>query len=613
MKKALFITTAIDYPSSDPHLGHAYEKIVTDVIARWARLRGYEVHFSTGTDEHGLKIQRAAQRMGKAPLEFVNDMSKKFRQMCEKLNISFTDFIRTTEPRHVRVAQTVFQKLREAGDVYKGTYRGPYCVDCESYYTEKDLIDGKCPVHRKATELIEEESYFFRMSKYRQRLIEHIRKHPEFIQPEAKRREILARLRAPLRDLSISRVGVEWGIRVPFDERHTQYVWVDALSNYLTTAGYPSARFRKWWPALHLIGSDIVWHHSVIWGSILLSLGLKLPRILVHGFITVKGQKLSKALGIVIDPLYLTEKYSADALRYFLLRDIAFGQDGDFSEEALQARLNGELVANIGNFIHRTLTFIWNQFDGKVPRAEKWDELDRAFEADIKKVARQVGQELERFRLDVALRRIVEFSTRCNRYFQQRAPWQNPKQAPTCLYLCVNAVRSLAILLEPYVPAAAATLWGLLRLGGSVHTQSWDSASRLVVKAGHQIGRPHVLFKKVKTKPEVGEKMIEFGDFKRVEMKVGTVVTAEKVAGTEKLLKLQVDFGTERRQAVAGIAHTHRPEQLVGRQFVFVTNLKPVRLRGELSECMILAAVKDEEEIVLIGPERRTEAGMPVE
>lgn len=503
MRKPFFISTAIDYPSSYPHIGHAYEKIAADVIARFKRLQGFNVYFSTGTDEHGLKIQRCAEKEGKKPVEFVNEMAQHFKKMCKKLNISYNDFIRTTEERHIKVCQEVFKKLWEKKEIYKGRYKGLYCIECETFYTKRDLVNGKCPVHKKEPEIVDEENYFFKMSKYRDKIIEHIEKNEDFIVPESRRKEILSRLKEPLNDLSVSRTSFKWGITVPINEKHVQYVWLDALLNYITTLGYLNGeKFKKFWPAdIHLIGKDIIWHHVVVWSSILMAIGLKLPKkILVHGFITINGEKISKDLGNVIDPLYLVEKYSLDALRYYLFREIAFGEDGDFSEDKLKARFNNELVANIGNFIHRTLTFIWSKFEGIVPEAEEYEEIDKEFEEKIKTIAYEVEKELENVKLDKALGKIVEFSNFCNQYFQKKEPWKDLKKAKTCLYLSINAVRNLAILLEPFLPYSAEKLWKLLNLETSVHEQNWDSTSKLQIKSDHRINKPEILFRKIEEK-----------------------------------------------------------------------------------------------------------------
>ncbi len=494
--KSFFITTAIDYPSGRPHMGHAYEKICADTIARYKRLHGFDVHFSTGTDEHGMKIQRNAEKAGKTPKQFVDGMVVFFKRLCKELDISYDDFIRTTEPRHVKVAQEIFRRIYDKGEIYKGMYEGLYCVECETYYTMKDLVDGKCPVHGKEPEEVSEESYFFQMGKYQDRLVQHIKKNPDFIRPGSKRREILNRLRDPLKDLCVSRTSFDWGIPVPIDKRHVQYVWMDALINYLSTVGWPAGKSGRFWPAdIHLIGKDIVWHHTVIWGSILMAAGITPPKtVFVHGFVNIKGEKMSKSKGTVVDPLELVSRYGTDPLRYFLISEIPFGEDGDFSIESLVTRNNNELADNLGNLINRVLTFIHNKSGKRVPKPGQHDELDKKLIENMQTYTGSVGKLLDDLKLQDALDQIMLLANFGNEYFQGKEPWKGDFN--NCLYLGANLVRCLAILLEPFIPGSAEKVWGFLKLPGSVHEQEWDSAGELLVKAGHTIGKPAPLFKK---------------------------------------------------------------------------------------------------------------------
>ncbi len=489
--KPFFITTAIDYPSSKPHLGHAYEKICADTIARFQRLIGKDVYFSTGTDEHGLKIQRAAGKAGKTPKEFVDEMVVYFKELCRVLNISYNDFIRTTEKRHIRVAQDIFRLLHKKGLIYKGEYEGLYCVDCESFYLRKDLAEDRCPVHKKPPETIREESYFFRMGKFQKELKNALKKG--LVEPEGKGLEILNRLKEDLKDLSVSRSSIAWGIPVPIDKKHTQYVWLDALLNYISTLGWPSGKFRRYWPAdIHLIGKDIVWHHSVIWGSILMGSGIPLPRkVFVHGFVNLSGQKLSKARGIIVDPIGLCRKYGTDSLRYFLLREIPFGEDGDFSEDALVTRNNDELADTLGNLVHRILSFIYSKNKGTVPKPGKYDKLDKKLKLKIETTMERAGTLLEDLQLHKALEEILGLAKAGNEYFQAKEPWKG--DFDNCLYLGANLVRSLAILLSPYIPESSRKILKSLntKLG------SWESARKLLVKPGHKIRKPEPLFRKL--------------------------------------------------------------------------------------------------------------------
>ncbi|MBN1896707.1 MAG: methionine--tRNA ligase [Candidatus Aenigmarchaeota archaeon] len=493
MKKFL-ITTAIDYPSGKPHMGHAYEKICTDVIARYKRLSGFDVHFSTGTDEHGMKIQRCAEREKKTPKEYVDGMVEYFKALCDALNISQDDFIRTTDDKHRKTAQGIFKGIFDKGEIYKGSYEGLYCVDCETYYTEKDLRDGKCPVHGTAPDNVSEESYFFQMGKYREKLLEHIRKHPDFIQPDSKRNEIVNRLMNPLKDLSVSRTSFSWGVPVPIDENHVQYVWMDALINYLSTVGWPSPKAKEFWPtAVHIIGKDIVWHHTVIWGSILMAAGIPLPKtVYVHGFVNIKGAKMSKSSGTVVDPVGLAEKYGADPLRYFLVSEIPFGDDGDFSVESLVTRNNDELLNNLGNLVNRVLTFIYNKNGGNVTEHKDFDSADKALIKSMESYPKKVAKYIDDFNLQAALDGIMKLSKEGNEYFQQKEPWKNDYS--NCLYIGANLLRSLAIMLSPFIPESAEKIWKYLNLPGSVHKQKWESAAKLDVKGKHKINKPEPLF-----------------------------------------------------------------------------------------------------------------------
>ncbi len=489
--KKFLITTAIDYPSGRPHMGHAYEKICTDVIARYKRLKGFDVHFSTGTDEHGLKIQRCAEKEKRTPKHYVDEMSAHFRELCSALNISYDDFIRTTEERHVRTAQEIFRRIYAKGEIYKGVYEGLYCVDCETYYTRKDLVGDKCPVHGTEPDVVREESYFFQMGKYRERLIDHIRKNPSFIMPESKRNEIMSRLKEPLKDLSVSRASFDWGVKVPIDAKHVQYVWMDALVNYLSTVGWPGGKSKGFWPAaMHVIGKDIVWHHTVIWGSILMAAGVELPKtVYVHGFVNVKGQKMSKSRGTVVDPMKLVDEYSADALRYFLISEIPFGDDGDFSVESLVARNNGELADNLGNLVNRILTFVARK-GGKVPMPIGFDDLDRQVEGRIREHVSNAGSLMDSMNLQGALDEVMKLVKFGNEYFQRKEPWK--KDYENCLYLGTNMLRSIAISVSPFIPESAEKIWKFLGMKG----QDWESAGKLMVKDGHAIGKPEPLFAK---------------------------------------------------------------------------------------------------------------------
>ncbi|MGQ9479507.1 MAG: methionine--tRNA ligase [Thermoproteota archaeon] len=497
--RKFYITTAIDYVNSVPHLGHLYEKVCADILARWNRLMGRDVFFLTGTDENAAKNERAAREAGLDVKEFVDRNARRFQELCEAFNISNDDFIRTTEERHRKVTQMIFQKLFENRDIYKGSYRGYYCYGCEEFKTEKDLVDGKCPEHGREPDIIEEECYYFRLSKYEEPILKLIEEN-RFIVPEKRKQEIVSRIRMEgLKDLAVSRSRVTWGINVPFDPKHRIYVWVDALVNYISALGYPQGeKYKRYWPAdVHLIGKGINWFHSVIWPAILMSCKIPLPKtILVHGYITIGGEKLSKTKGMVIDPFKLLEKYEVDAVRFFLAREIPFFEDGDFTEKALVERVNGELVGNIGNFIYRVVTMIWNMFDGKVPEPEKYledKECLRMVEA-IKSAPDAVRKRLENYEIDRAIKEILDFSTECNRFLQVKEPWRTGDK--DALFICINAIRTLAILLRPYLPGSSEKIWRMLKLEGTPEDYGWETAKELV-KPGHVISKPEIVFKKI--------------------------------------------------------------------------------------------------------------------
>lgn len=486
-----YISTAIDYPSSKPHLGHAYEKICADTIARFQRLLGKDVFFCTGTDEHGLKIQRAASRAGKTPKQFVDEMVVYFRKLCKVLNISYDDFIRTSEKRHIKVAQEIFRQLHKKGLIYKGEYEGLYCVDCESFYLKKDLVEDRCPVHKRPPEVIREESYFFQMGKFQKELEKALKSG--LAEPPGRGKEILNRLKDGLRDLSVSRSSVAWGIPVPIDKKHSAYVWLDALINYISVLGWPSGKFKKYWPAdIHIIGKDILWHHTVIWGSILLGAGIPLPKkVFAHGFVNLSGQKLSKARGIVVDPFELVKKYGPDPLRYFLLREIPFGEDGDFSEESLVTRNNDELADTLGNLVHRVLSFIYTKNKGVVPKPGKYDKLDKKLKLKIEITMERARTLLEELQLHKAMEEILGLAKAGNEYFQAKEPWKGDFK--NCLFLGANLCRSLGIMLSPFIPESSEKMLKLL----DVKPGNWESARELAIRPGHRIKKPEPLFRKL--------------------------------------------------------------------------------------------------------------------
>jgi len=445
--KRLYVTTAIDYVNSTPHLGHAYEKITTDAVARWHRLDGDDVRFLTGTDENASKNARAAKDAGKPVQAFVDEMAARFLELCKTLNVSYDDFIRTTEERHRKVVQSIFQRLYEQGDIYKGKYDGLYCYGCEAFYLEKDLKGGKCPIHGTPPERVSEESYFFRMSAYQKRLLDYYEKHPDFVLPKARMNEMVNRIKEGLKDLSVSRHNIEWGIPVPFDDKHKIYVWLDALLNYVTALGYPDGKdYKKYWPAdYHFIGVDINWFHSVIWPCVLMALDVELPKhVFVHGFINIGGEKMSKTRGIVVDPFDLAKRYGTDQVRYFLLREMPFGEDGDFSEDILKRRINGELAADLGNLVNRVLTL--------AERSATFKGEPELGLPDFKKI----NACMERLELHHALEAIFAYVKSVNKYVNDKEPWKLQGDAlDHVLYNLLEALRMISILISPFMPEAA--------------------------------------------------------------------------------------------------------------------------------------------------------------
>jgi len=493
--KKFYITTAIDYTNAKPHLGHAYEKIIADVIARWHRLKEEDVFFLIGTDEHGQKVEKAALNAGKTPKEFVDELVKSFIDYYKKLEISNDDFIRTTEERHIKVAQQIFKKVFDKDDIYKGHYEGLYCVSCEAFYTEKDAIDGNCPIHKTKLDVIKEESYFFKLSKYQQDIINHIKNNKDFIFPEERRNEILNRLKEPLKDLSVSRCSFRWGIPLPNDEEHVIYVWFDALLNYISAIDYPNEKFKKYWPAdIQVIGKDISWFHTVIWPGILLAADIELPKtILIHGFINMGGEKLSKSRGLMIDPVEISKKYTADALRYFLMREIPLGEDGNYSEEALASRYNSELADSLGNLVNRVLVLVEKNFEGFVPKPHEENKLSKL----SLNICKAVENSMEELQFHNALNDIFYLVNESNKYINEKKPWEikDKIELGGILYELLETLRFLGILLQPFMPEASERIFEQLGLEKkfSFNDLKWGK-----LKAGTKIKRGKVLFEKIK-------------------------------------------------------------------------------------------------------------------
>jgi methionyl-tRNA synthetase len=626
-----YLTTPIYYVNDVPHIGHAYTTIAADVLARYKRLAGYEVFFLTGTDEHGIKIERSARERGVSPQEWTDTISEHFRHLWARLNISYDDFIRTSQPRHQAVAQAVFQKAYEKGDIYKGLYEGWYCIPDETFLLESELQGGQCPICGRPVEWITEEAYFFRLSKYQDWILDHIESHPTFIQPVSRRNEVLSFVRSGLRDLCVSRSTFSWGIPVPFDPSQVIYVWIDALTNYLTAIGYgvDAQTFDKFWPAnIHLIGKEILRFHAVIWPILLRSADLPPPaQVFAHGWWTADGEKMSKSTGNVIDPGKLVEELAqkagasldtaVDAIRYFVLREVAFGLDGDFSYTALVQRFNSDLANDLGNLLSRTLTMLQRYCQGTVPPPTETESAANALAEAAAKLVPDLDPLLNELAFHRALARLWEYVRLVNRYVDEQAPWalaRDPaqrRQLDTVLYNQVESLRIIALLLFPFMPHTAASMWRQLGIQDEIATQHLATAMvwggtrpGTPIQPGVQLfprieaGRPlptaeHTATVAAGPTMEAASAMVSFEDFQKLDLRVGRIVTVEPVPKANKLLKLTVDVGQEQRTVVAGIAANYSPEALVGKSIILVANLAPRTLRGVESQGMVLAAESD--------------------
>jgi methionyl-tRNA synthetase len=626
-----YLTTPIYYVNDVPHIGHAYTTIAADVLARYKRLAGYEVFFLTGTDEHGIKIERSARDRGISPQEWTDTVSAHFRALWERLNISYDDFIRTSQPRHKLVAQAVFQKAYDKGDIYKGLYEGWYCIPDETFLLESELKEGKCPICARTVEWITEEAYFFRLSKYQDWIIAHIDTHPTFIQPASRRNEVLSFVRSGLRDLCVSRSTFTWGIPVPFDPSQVIYVWIDALTNYLTAIGYGSdpQTFQKFWPAnVHLIGKEILRFHAVIWPILLRSADLPPPtQVFAHGWWTADGDKMSKTKGNVIDPGKLAAdlaqragtsvESAVDAIRYFVLREVAFGLDGDFSQASLVQRFNADLANDLGNLLSRTLSLLQRYCQGVVPEPAGPESAANSLAEAAAKLLPDLDPLLNELAFHKALARLWEYVRLVNRYVDEQAPWalaRNPthrRQLDTVLYNQVESLRLIALLLFPFMPHTAASMWRQLGIKDDIATQHLAHATAwggtrpgMLIQPGEQLFPRIDAGRSVSTteltaavaeapSSEVPAVAVSFEEFQKLDLRVGRIVTAEPVPKAKKLLKLTVDIGQEQRTVVAGIAQNYSPERLVGKSIILVTNLAPRTLRGIESQGMVLAAESD--------------------
>lgn len=639
-KGTYYVTTPIYYPSDKLHIGHAYTTVAADTIAKYKAMQGYETMFLTGSDEHGQKIQRKALEAGKEPKEYVDEIVASFKALWQKLGIDYDYFIRTTEERHIKVVQAIFQKLYDQGDIYKGKYEGWYCTPCETFWTDRQVAEQEeklCPDCGREIEWVEEESYFFRLSKYADRLLQHIKDNPAFIQPETRRNEMVSFIESGLEDLSVSRTTFDWGIPVPFDPDHVIYVWIDALSNYITAIGYETEEenFQKYWPAdLHLVGKDILRFHTIIWPIVLMALDLPLPKqVFGHGWLLTKTGKMSKSKGNVVDPVVLIEDFGVDAIRYYLLREVAFGADGAYSTEALIQRINSDLANDLGNLLNRTISMVNKYFGGVIPAAGPEEEVDLDLKNSASLMLAKVEENMEALKYTVALEELWTFIRRSNKYIDQTTPWilardeEQKERLATVLYNLVEALRIIAGALKPFMVKTPYLMGEQLGIEDLIRETKWEDLKVWgQVKAGVKVKQGDPIFPRIdleeyfaevekrKEKQAPGEKetakgketetvkekdLISYDEFSKVEIRVAEVLEAEKIEGSNKLLKLQVDLGTEKRQLVAGIGQHYQGEDLIGKKILMVANLQPAKIFGVESNGMILAASNDEGKLVI--------------
>jgi len=618
-----YVTTPIYYVNAEPHIGHAYSTIVADTISRFYKLSGCDAFFLTGTDEHGDKVVEAAKKAGETVKSYVDRIAAIFRETWPKLNIANDYFIRTTDENHIETVREILTRVYEKGDIYFSEYEGKYCVGCERFYTDTELVEGKCPIHLSKPTLIKEENYFFRMSKYQGWLIDHIRKNPEFIRPERYRNEVLAFLREPLEDLCISRPKrrLSWGIPLPFDENYVTYVWFDALINYVSALGYPDGdRFKKYWPvAQHIIAKDILKPHGIFWPCMLKAAGIPPYRHLnVHGYWNIDAGKMSKSLGNIVKPMDLSSKYGLDAFRYFLLRDMVFGLDSDFSEQTLVTRLNADLANDLGNLVSRSTTMTSTYFDGLLPDPGTLDEEDLSVRDATLKAVDAYRTEMEGFAFHKALIAVWEVIGRLNKYIDTSKPWNLAKtdreRLAAVLHTVTEAIKIVSVLLWPFMPQSAERIQqqlGYNELGLALPLDDIKEWGK--IKPSRPISRAPALFPRVKPeeKPEAeAPALVSLEDFQRLDLRIGAIKKAEPIPGSDTLLKLTIDIG-ETRTIVGGLAEHYTIDELRDRQVVVIANLKPVKLRGIESQGMLLAAV-DEAGVFLLRPDKESKPGSPI-
>lgn len=635
-----YITTAIDYANNVPHLGTAYEKVCADVIARYMRLKGRDTFFSMGNDEHSQNVHKGAGNKGLSPEDFTDQMAAIFQKTWAGIEISYDRFVRTTEQQHTRAVEEVFRRISASGDIYNSKYCGWYCVSCEGFLKEEELVDGKCPTHKIEPKWIEEENLFFALSKYAGHVLEHIEANPNFIQPEWRRNEVVSFIKGGVSDVSISRAGVEWGIPVPTQDDHVFYVWFDALINYLTAVGFPDDmdRVSRYWPAdLHIIGKDITRFHCILWPAMLMSAGIELPlAIHGHGFVNFRGERMSKTLGNIVDPLELAEKYGPDSLRYYLTREVVFGKDGDFSWEQFVQRYNSELANDLGNLVSRNCGMLMQYFGGRIPEeSERSGSGDSTLRSVCEEARKAYVEVMDRYEIHSGIAEVFKVVRAANRHIEEKAPWALMKkaggkpEAAQVLFAVSEALRTTAVLLFPFMPRKAREIWRILGIDADISTvdleqaltwqDSWEGISS-------ELGELKPLFPRIEVEAASGEghggkpeakseqedrELLDISEFKKLDLRVAHIKSATLVPGAKKLLKMSVDIGDGERQIVAGIAEHYAPEDLVGKNIVVVANLKPAKIRGVESQGMLLAA-SDGDDVILLVPDKEAAPGSPI-